>query len=471
MLIFRKLYKFSSQFKESTLTAISPLDGRYASQTGVIKDYFSEYALMKYRIKVEIEWLKFLHSKNMIKQGNSVLNLTALDLTYLDLIYDKFDVTKSFRVKQIESTTNHDVKSIEYYIKEELDKNPILHSMKEYVHFCCTSEDINNIAYSLMMTDAKNNLLMKSLEGVINKLVQLSHDHHNVPMLSRTHGQVASPTTVGKEFANFAYRIRNHSELLRNLKFEAKLNGAVGNYNAHLLAYPNYDWPILSKQFIEELKLKHNPFTTQIEPHDSVALYYSYLNIINNILVGLSRDVWSYISINYFEQKSIKSEVGSSTMPHKVNPIDFENCEGNLGLSNSLAQHFMNKLVISRYQRDLSDSTVMRNHGVCLGYAVVGYRSLIKGLDKISPNYDTILNDLENHWEVLAEPIQQIMRQYGVANPYEQLKELTRGQKITKDSLREFISKLALPEDVKKKLLTLEPKDYIGNADKMARLI
>ncbi|KAM3142480.1 hypothetical protein pb186bvf_005382 [Paramecium bursaria] len=464
--LYKVMMKFSKS-KDFALTAISPLDGRYADKTKQLQEYFSEYALIKYRVKVEVEWLRFIYDRQMTEKGGHPLNI---DIQHLTSIQQNFNIQSAQRVKDIESKINHDVKAVEYYVKEQLEQYQ-LHDLKEYVHFLCTSEDINNIAYSCMLEESKEKILLAQLDQLITKLQSMAHQYADVPMLSRTHGQVATPTTVGKEIANFTYRIKQQVELLRNLKFEAKLNGAVGNFNAHILAYPNYNWPNLSQEFIEKLQLKYNPYTTQIEPHDSIANFYQYLQLINTILIGFSRDMWQYISINYFGQLSVKGEVGSSTMPHKVNPIDFENCEGNLGLANSLAQHFITKLPISRYQRDLSDSTVMRNHGICLGYSLVGYQSLLKGLSRVQPNIQVIEEDLDNHWEVLAEPIQQVMRRYGHENPYEKLKEITRGQKINKESLRAFINTLELPQNVKQQLLNLEPKHYVGNAGQMAKLI
>ncbi|EGR27622.1 hypothetical protein IMG5_192770 [Ichthyophthirius multifiliis] len=457
--------KPSIQINEYALNALSPLDGRYEKNISGLKEYFSEKALIKYRIKVEIKWLLFLINKNMVKnEKGEIVKISPLDLGFflkkylkqyiillvnLDQIYEKFDIEIAKRVKEIENVTNHDVKAVEYYIKEQLEKIPVFSQLKEYVHFCCTSEDINNLAYSLMLTRAKDKYLLNSIDEVQLKLIELSQKYAEKPMLSRTHGQVASPTTVGKEFANFTYRANRQIKQLNNFKFSAKLNGAVGNFNAHIFAYPEYDWVSLSQEFIESIGLEFNPYTTQIEPHDSLAEFYNTLSLLNTIYLGLSRDIWNYISISYFKQKSKKNEVGSSTMPHKVNPIDFENCEGNLGLANSIANHFCQKLPISRFQRDLSDSTVMRNHGIAFGYSVVGYKSLLKGLDKIEVNNQKMNEDLDQHWEVLAEPIQTVMRKYGLENPYEILKDLTRGKSIVQKKIQEIQLKIQNYQKIK----------------------
>ncbi|KAL4505986.1 hypothetical protein ABPG72_013747 [Tetrahymena utriculariae] len=457
---------------EFILNALSPLDGRYEKNIVSLKEYFSEKALIKYRINVEVQWLSFLIEKNMIKneKGESI-NISPLDLVHLDAIQQKFDIEGAKRVKEIESVTNHDVKAVEYYIKEQLEKIPVFNQVKEYVHFCCTSEDINNLAYSLMLNDAKNKILLKTLEEVQSNLISMAENNSAVPMLSRTHGQVASPTTVGKELANFAYRANRQINQIRKAKFSAKLNGAVGNFNAHIFAYPEFDWFRLSQEFIESLGLEFNPYSTQIEPHDSIAEFYNTLSLLNTIYIGFSRDMWNYISIGYFKQRSKKTEVGSSTMPHKVNPIDYENCEGNLGMANSVMKHFSEKLPISRFQRDLSDSTVMRNHGIAFGYSVVGYKSLLKGLDKVEVNNQKLQEDLNQHWEVLAEPIQTVMRKYNMENPYELLKDMTRGKSVVaKEDLHSLIHKLKVPAEVKQKMLDLTPGTYIGNAEQMAHI-
>ena len=459
---------FSTAKQDFMLDAISPIDGRYYNSVQGLEKYFSEHALIKYRTRIEIEWLKHIIKEGIVTNKDKKVQLSSDQMAFLDDVHKKFSIEDARRVKEIEKTTNHDVKAVEYLVKEKLTQNPSLDFLKEFVHFSCTSEDINNLSYSLLMNDANQEFLCKRIGEIVNTLGDLAEQNANVAMLGRTHGQVATPTTVGKEFANFSYRVNKQYQLLKNLKFSAKLNGAVGNFNAHIFAYPEYDWPKISREFIEGLGMEFNPYTTQIEPHDSLANFHQYLALINTILIGFSRDMWMYISIGYFKQKMKKGEIGSSTMPHKVNPIDFENCEGNLGLAISLSQHFANKLPISRFQRDLSDSTVMRNNGVAIAYSEIGYRSLQKGLGKIEVNKEVIAHDLDSHWEVLAEPIQTVMRKYGIENPYEKLKELTRGKTIDKESLQKFVNGLDLPESEKKRMLELRPETYLGNAPEMS---
>jgi len=461
-------YNQKRNMNSFSLEAVSPIDGRYSGQTKELKDYFSEFALMKYRTKIEIEWVKFLSKKGIVTLNGQAKSLDDSQTKLLDDINASFNITSAERIKEIEKVTNHDVKAIEYFVKEKISENESLGYLKEYVHFSCTSEDINNLSYALMMNDANKLVICPTLTQLVDKIDAIATENANVSMLSRTHGQVASPTTVGKEFANFGYRVSRQLESLENLRFPGKLNGAVGNFNAHIFVYPEYDWPSLSKEFIESLSLEFNPYTTQIEPHDKLANYYSYLSLINTILIGFSRDIWGYISLGYFKQKTKKEEVGSSTMPHKVNPIDFENAEGNLGVANSISQHLLSKLPISRYQRDLSDSTVLRNTGVSLGYSLIAYKSLLKGLGKLEVNKQKLGSDLDDHWEVLAEPIQTVMRRYQVENPYEKLKDMTRGKEIDKQAIQDFIKTIDIPKSEKERLLKLEPKDYIGNAPDMS---
>jgi len=450
------------------LTALSPLDGRYAGKAGALRPIFSEFGLMHRRVHVEIEWLLALGAEA------GVAELPAFDAAQtgqLRTIASGFGVEDGSRIKTIEATTNHDVKAVEYFIKERIGNDPALAQAKEFVHFACTSEDINNLSYALMLRDAREQVLLPAFDRIIARLRELAHANAALPMLSRTHGQTASPSTLGKELANVVARLERQRRQLAALEIPGKINGAVGNYNAHAIAYPEIDWRAFSRRFVESLGLDYNPYTTQIEPHDGVAEYCDAVRRANIILVDLSRDIWGYISLGYFKQALKAGEVGSSTMPHKVNPIDFENAEGNFGLANALLGHFAEKLPISRWQRDLTDSTVLRALGTAFGHTLVALESLQKGLGKLTVNADRLAADLDASWEVLAEAVQTVMRRYGLPEPYEQLKALTRGQGITRDSMRTFIEGLALPADAKQRLLALTPAGYIGLASELASAI
>ena len=450
------------------LTALSPLDGRYASKAEALRPIFSEYGLMHRRVHVEIEWLLALAADPGIAELPA---FSSAQVAQLKDIAAKFSVEDGARVKAIEATTNHDVKAIEYFIKERIGNDAALAQAKEFVHFACTSEDINNLSYALMLRDARDGVLLPAFDAVIAKLRDLAHANAALPMLSRTHGQTASPSTLGKELANVVARLERQRKQLAALEIPGKINGAVGNYNAHAITYPELDWRGFSRRFVESLGLDYNPYTTQIEPHDGVAEYCDAVRRANIILIDLARDVWGYISLGYFKQALKAGEVGSSTMPHKVNPIDFENAEGNFGLANALLGHFAEKLPISRWQRDLTDSTVLRALGTAFGHTLVALESLQKGLGKLNVNADRIAADLDAAWEVLAEAVQTVMRRYGLPEPYEQLKALTRGQGITKESMRQFIAGLELPADAKQRLLDLTPGGYIGLAEPLAREI
>ncbi|MFK2876494.1 adenylosuccinate lyase [Rhodanobacter hydrolyticus] len=448
------------------LTALSPLDGRYASKAEPLRPIFSEFGLMHRRVHVEIEWLLALAAESGIAELSP---FTPSQVSQLRAIASGFAVEDGARIKAIEATTNHDVKAVEYFIKERIGNDAALAQAKEFVHFACTSEDINNLSYALMLRDAREQVLLPAFDGIIAKLRELAHTNAALPMLSRTHGQTASPSTLGKELANVVARLERQRKQLAALEIPGKINGAVGNYNAHAITYPEIDWRAFSQRFVESLGLDYNPYTTQIEPHDDVAEYCDAVRRANTILIDLARDVWGYISLGYFKQKLKEGEVGSSTMPHKVNPIDFENAEGNFGLANALLGHFAEKLPISRWQRDLTDSTVLRALGTAFGHTLVALESLQKGLGKLTVNADRLAADLDASWEVLAEAVQTVMRRYGLPQPYEQLKALTRGQGITKESMREFIGKLELPADAKQRLLDLTPGGYIGLAEGLAR--
>ena len=453
----------------SPMTALSPLDGRYAKQTAPLRDLFSEYGLMKFRVKVELEWLKMLAAEPGIVE---VPPFSAATLEEIDDVIVNFSVEQAQAVKAIESRTNHDVKAIEYWLKERLSGNPEIMNAGEFIHFACTSEDINNLSHALMLKTARNSVLLPSLDELIDRLVNLAHELAEVPMMCRTHGQPATPSTLGKEMANVVYRLRRQRDQLVQQEILGKINGAVGNYNAHLSAYPDIDWESLCGRFVAGLGLSFNPYTIQIEPHDYMAELFQTLSRFNTILVDLNRDVWGYISLGYFKQKVKAGEVGSSTMPHKVNPIDFENSEGNLGLANALLSHLAEKLPLSRWQRDLTDSTVLRNMGVALGYALLGYSSCLRGLNKLEANPASMAADLDSTWELLAEPIQTVMRRYAIANPYEQLKELTRGRGgVTRETLAAFIRGLEIPEAEKTRLLQLTPASYVGKAGELASRI
>jgi adenylosuccinate lyase len=453
----------------TALTALSPLDGRYGGKTAVLRDFFSEYALIRYRVIVEIEWLKALAAAPAIAE---VPAFSAEAITILDSIADDFSVADAERVKAIEATTNHDVKAVEYFLKEKTRANAEIAAVSEFIHFACTSEDINNLSHALMLKGARDGVLLPALEKVIARLSDMAHDLAELPMLSRTHGQPASPTTVGKELANVVYRLRRAWDAIGSVDMMGKINGAVGNYNAHLSAYPEIGWEDFAREFVMHLGLSFNPYTIQIEPHDAMAELFDAMARTNTILIDLNRDVWGYISVGYFKQKVKAGEVGSSTMPHKVNPIDFENSEGNLGLANAMLRHLAEKLPISRWQRDLTDSTVLRNMGVGFGYSLLAYESFLRGLSKLEANPVQLATDLDANWEVLAEPIQTVMRRYGVANPYEQLKELTRGKAgMTRDTLHAFIDGLAIPETEKARLKALTPASYTGMAAELAKQI
>ena len=450
----------------SPLTNISPVDGRYANKTENLKNITSEYGLIKYRIIVEIAWLKHLAEHQDIAE---ITILSAEASEFLDEIIVNFSPEEAMRVKEIEATTNHDVKAVEYYIKEKFSHQTELAGALEFVHFACTSEDINNLAYGLMLSDIRNDVLIPSLKKILKNIDGSAKQYADISILTRTHGQPASPSTMGKEFANVHARINKQFSTFKTVTILGKMNGAVGNYNAHIIAYPSVDWEVLSAKMIASLGLTSNPYTTQIEPHDYIAEYADALCRINNILIDFSRDIWSYIAIEYFKQKLIKDEVGSSTMPHKVNPIDFENAEGNLGIANAILNHFSAKLPISRWQRDLSDSTVLRNIGVAAAHCEIAYQSLLKGLSKLEINVPQLEIDLNKNIEVLAEPIQTVMRKNKVSGAYEKLKQLTRGQKLDIEKLATFISSLDLPEEDKSQLQKLTTTNYVGIASKLAK--
>ena len=447
------------------LTSISPIDGRYSAKTGPLKAIFSEYGLIKYRLLVEVRWLEAM-SKN--SQISEVPEFSLKSKNVLSNIVDNFSLADAKVIKEIEKTTNRDVKAVEYYLKEKVSSTAELQNVNEFIHFACTSEDINNLSHALMLEDGRQ-VLLDEMRKTLNLITNLAKDNADVAMLSRTHGQTASPTTLGKEMANFSYRLMRQIEQLEEVKIMGKFNGAVGNFNAHISAYPNLDWPNTSKNFIESLGINYAPYSSQIETHDYIAEYFHALNRFNTILIDFCRDVWGYISLGYFTQKTIEGEVGSSTMPHKVNPIDFENAEGNLGLAIAIGEHFATKLPISRWQRDLTDSTVLRNLGVNCAHCLISYASISKGISKLEVNQDKLIDDLNEAWEVLAEPIQTVMRRYGVKNPYEKLKSLTRGKKIDAKILADFIGSLDIPEDAKEELRKLTPMNYIGDAIKLAR--
>ena len=451
----------------TTLNALSPLDGRYQTKLDALRPYFSEYALIKHRAWVEVEWLKALAAA---KELAEIAPFSAETISELNQAIAHFSEADASQVKAIEARTNHDVKALEYWLKEKFDGNPEVKKASEFIHFACTSEDINNLSHGLMLKSARDAVMLPFLADLMARLSELSQQLANQPMLSRTHGQTASPTTMGKELANVLYRLQRQQKQLQSNDILGKINGAVGNFNAHLSAYPHFDWESFAKQFVESLGLTYNPMTIQIEPHDYMAELYDTLARINTILIDLNRDIWGYISVGYFKQKVKAGEIGSSTMPHKVNPIDFENSEGNLGLANAVLRHMAEKLPISRWQRDLTDSTVLRNMGVAFGYTLLGYDSCLRGLNKLEINPEKLAQDLDASWEVLAEPIQTVMRRYGIENPYEQLKELTRGKGgINKASLHSFISGLNIPADAKQALLEMTPASYIGKAVELAK--
>ncbi|MDQ3228845.1 MAG: adenylosuccinate lyase [Pseudomonadota bacterium] len=450
---------------DAQLLALSPLDGRYAGKVDALRPIFSEFGLIKARVKVEVEWLLALASDASISELKPFSTAAAQRLRQLA---DDFSTADAARVKNIERTTNHDVKAVEYLIKERLKDDAELAPSLEFVHFACTSEDINNLSYALILKEARDAVLLPKLDELIARLRTMAHEHAALPMLSRTHGQTASPTTVGKEFANVVARLQRQRTQFAGIQLSGKINGAVGNYNAHVASYPHVDWPLFAQRFVESLGLDFNPYTTQIEPHDGIAELADAQKRIGTIAIDLCRDIWGYISLGYFKQALKEGEVGSSTMPHKVNPIDFENAEGNFGIANALCEHFAAKLPISRWQRDLTDSTVLRALGTGFGHALVGYDALLRGLGKLTVNPERLAADLDASWEVLAEAVQTVMRRHGHPNPYEQLKALTRGQGITAESMRAFIESLDLPAEDKQRLRDMTPATYLGLAGQLA---
>ena len=447
------------------LTSISPIDGRYSDKTSPLKPIFSEFGLIKYRLLVEVRWLEAMSNNPNISE---VPTFSPKSNAALLAIADNFSLDDAKSIKEIERTTNHDVKAVEYFLKEKVSLIPELQKVSEFIHFACTSEDINNLSHALMLENGRL-VLLKEMRGTLGLITKLAKDNAEVVMLSRTHGQTASPTTLGKEMANFSYRLSRQIDQLSEVKIMGKFNGAVGNFNAHLSAYPEIDWQSVSKDFIENLGINYAPYSSQIESHDYIAEYFHALNRFNTILIDFCRDIWGYISLGYFTQKTIEGEIGSSTMPHKVNPIDFENAEGNLGLAIAIGDHFATKLPISRWQRDLTDSTVLRNLGVSCAHSLISYASICKGIGKLEINESKLTEDLNKAWEVLAEPIQTVMRRYGVENPYEKLKALTRGKQIDSKIIEDFINTLEIPAEAKAELLKLTPMNYIGDAIKLAR--
>ncbi|WP_457676297.1 adenylosuccinate lyase [Thiolapillus sp.] len=452
----------------NSLTAVSPIDGRYGSKTESLRGIFSEYGLIYHRVLVEVRWLQSLAAHEQIGE---VPPLSEHANNILEKIISDFSLEDAQRVKNIERTTNHDVKAVEYFLKEKIAGNDELEAISEFIHFACTSEDINNLSHALMLREGRDSVLLPRMDAVIHAIRELAHELADVPMLCRTHGQPASPSTMGKEMANVVHRLRGQREAVVAVGMMGKINGAVGNYNAHLSAYGDIDWAAHARRFVEGLGLTWNPYTIQIEPHDYMAELFDAISRFNNILIDFSRDVWGYISLGYFKQKTVAGEVGSSTMPHKVNPIDFENAEGNMGLANALFGHLSMKLPVSRWQRDLTDSTVLRNMGVGFAYTLIALNSLQRGIGKLEANAERMLEDLNDNWEVLAEPIQTVMRRYGVEEPYEKLKALTRGQRIDQAGMQAFIDSLDIPEEAKARLKALSPATYIGNAAEQAKMI
>ena len=455
-------------FRSSALTAISPLDGRYGSKTIPLRAIFSEFGLIRARVEVEIRWLQRLADHDAIPEVPAFSTATNAQL---DRIVSDFNEADAQRIKDIEATTNHDVKAVEYFIKEKFADNDELQAVNEFVHFACTSEDINNLSHGLMLKAGRDQVIVPMMKDIAEAIRKLAHEYAAIPMLSRTHGQTASPSTLGKEMANVVARLERQILQVEQVEVLGKINGAVGNYNAHLSAYPDIDWQANAEVFVTSLGLNWNPYTTQIEPHDYIAELFDAIARFNTILIDFDRDIWSYISMGFFKQRTIAGEVGSSTMPHKVNPIDFENSEGNLGLANAVFAHMATKLPISRWQRDLTDSTVLRNMGVGMGYSLIAYQASMKGISKLLVNEERIADDLNNAWEVLAEPIQTVMRRYGIEKPYEKLKEFTRGKAITQDAVGEFIATLDLPQSAKDELNAMTPASYIGNAIAQAKAI
>lgn len=445
----------------SSLTAISPVDGRYADKVSALRTIFSEYGLLKFRVQVEVRWLQKLAASAEIKEVPAFDTNTK---AFLDKIIEEFSEEEAQRIKTIEQTTNHDVKAVEYFLKEKVAMIPALQAVSEFIHFACTSEDINNLSHALMLQAARQDVVLPYWRKIIDTIKSRALEYRDIPLLSRTHGQPATPSTVGKEFANVAYRMERQFRQLAHVEIMGKINGAVGNYNAHIVAYPEVDWHSFSETFITSLGITCNPYTTQIEPHDYIAELFDCMARFNTILIDFDRDIWGYIALNHFTQKTITAEIGSSTMPHKVNPIDFENSEGNLGLANAVLGHLASKLPVSRWQRDLTDSTVLRNLGVGLSYALIAYQATMKGISKLEINQAHLLNELNHNWEVLAEPIQTVMRRYGIEKPYEKLKELTRGKRIDAVGIQAFIDALALPEEEKTRLKAMTPANYTGCA-------
>lgn len=450
----------------SELTAISPVDGRYGSKAAALRPFVSEFGLIHKRITVEVRWLQHLAAHPDIPEVSA---FSGAANSFLNDVITNFSATDAQRVKDIERTTNHDVKAVEYFLKEQVSEVPELAAASEFIHFACTSEDINNLSHALMLQAARDEVIVPQLMQVLQELVKLAEEHQSVPMMARTHGQPATPTTMGKELANVAVRLDRQLSSLLRVPLLGKINGAVGNYNAHLAAYPEVDWHALSADFVRSLGLTWNPYTTQIEPHDYIAEWFDALCRTNTVLLDLDRDLWGYIALNHFKQKTVEGEVGSSTMPHKVNPIDFENSEGNLGLANAILGHLAAKLPLSRWQRDLTDSTVLRNLGLGLGYASIAYQATLKGLGKLEVNELNLRRELDENWELLAEPVQTVMRRYGIEQPYEKLKELTRGKRITQSDLASFIDTLDLPAEVQQELKTLTPANYVGQAEALTQ--
>ncbi len=452
----------------SSLTAITPLDGRYASQVDALRSYFSESGLMRYRVQVEVEWLIALAAEPAIVE---LPPFSPATITLLRNLVQQFSEADGARVKAIEAQTNHDVKAIEYWLRERTADVEEMRTAGEFIHFACTSEDINNLSWSLALADCRNTVLLPALDALVQKLRDMAHAQAAIPMLSRTHGQAATPTTLGKEMANVAYRLQRARAALARVELLGKINGAVGNYNAHLVAYPALDWEAFAQRFVEALGLQFNPYTIQIEPHDSLAEMLDALARANTMVLDLDRDIWGYVSLGFFRQRLKAGEIGSSTMPHKVNPIDFENSEGNVGVSNALLRHLADKLPVSRWQRDLSDSTALRNLGPAIGHALLAWKSCLRGLDKLEVNAERLAQDLDANWEVLAEPIQTVMRRYGVPNAYEKLKDLTRGKGIDRAALQAFVQTLEIPAEARARLLALTPASYTGKAEALAKRV
>ncbi|AYN24797.1 adenylosuccinate lyase [Buchnera aphidicola] len=446
------------------LTAISPIDGRYSNSTKFLRNIFSEFSFLKYRLNVEIQWLKKIIHMHQILE---IKNIENTEILFLDNILEKFNEEDAISIKNIEKETNHDIKALEYFLRKKISKSKKLLPFLEFVHFSCTSEDINNIAYALMIKNARDEIILPLWKKILRFLKNASFKYKDNSLLSMTHGQPATPSTMGKEMANFYYRMQRQYHKLKKIEILGKMNGTTGNYNAHLAAYPKVDWHTISKEFIVSFGISWNPYTTQIEPHDYIVEFFGCMSLFNNILIDFNRDIWGYISLNYFKQKSKNQEIGSSIMPHKINPIDFENSEGNLGLSNALMNHMMNKLPISRWQRDLSDSTVLRNIGVAFSYSIIAYNSVLSGTNKLKINTAQLLKNLNNNWSVLSEAIQTVMRRYKIENAYEKLKQLTRGKEIKKINIHQFIEKLNIPKIEKERLKKLSPSNYIGAASQI----